>query len=64
MSPDQKTLYVVSHDTRILGFDRVLPPGELPGKGRPAARKGTMQLDTCKRMPANQSRRVNSHPDR
>lgn len=50
VSPDQKTLYVVSHDTRILGFDKVLPPGVLPGsvvvegKGRPPARKGTMQL--------------------
>lgn len=49
MSPDQKTLYVGSHDTRILAFDRVLPakvlPGqELPGTGRLAARKGTMQL--------------------
>lgn len=44
VSPDQKTLYVGSHDTRILAFDRVLPAKELPGTGRPAARKGTMQL--------------------
>lgn len=44
VSPDQKTLYVGSHDTRILSFDRVLPTKELPGAGRPASRKGTMQL--------------------
>ena len=44
VSPDQKTLYVGSHDTRVLSFDRVLPAKELPGTGRPTARKGTMQL--------------------